>query len=146
MEGNETFGELEELVNDASSVQVLTVKCLEEFLKKLEDATSENADCRRLYKDKPERFYESELALYELVLKLGAAATDDQLLESLIDNERFLAAFLPLLNHPNGDIAGVVMQFLEEIVADLENFREESDSGRLSLLFVSSLVKNLLLL
>lgn len=105
---------LERLLNDVEGAQILDIDHFDLFMDRLETAVVENAEGRGKHSETPELFYQSEVALYELVVQLGAAAVDLRILERL-SGEGSLALILPIINHPNDDISGSLIKNLLEI-------------------------------
>lgn len=102
-----------EIVDKIPTLPILDKSSLVTFFEKLEKAIIENSEQRLRHAQEPIRFFDSEVALYELVSQLGAAAADYELL-GLISEDRCLAPLLPLTAHPNEDIAAAVLCFLIE--------------------------------
>lgn len=92
---------------------ILDKSSLATFFENLERAIIENSEQRFRHAEEPIRFFDSEVALYELVSQLGAAAADYELL-GLLSEDRYLAPLLPLTAHPNEDIAATILCFLIE--------------------------------
>lgn len=109
------------LVEEAVQAPVLTSETLASYETSLIEAILENERQRERHPDEPERFFESEVTLYELLHRLEALAVDNQLMKSILQSEpvggRVMASILSLLaTHPNDDIAEAIVKGLLDVV------------------------------
>lgn len=108
---------LEQLETTAarSSAIELSAKGVLAAGKSLESIYKKNAMQRAKFHSEPDKYMESELALYEQLMALQAVATDTKLYRH-VENSNLMATLVQLLGHENTDIpACVVALFLEWI-------------------------------
>jgi beta-catenin-like protein 1 len=74
----------------------------------------ENMEARMKYADQPDKFMESEVDLDEEVRRLQAIAGNPELYPELI-RLNAMPSLLNLLSHDNADIAGDVIELLNEL-------------------------------
>lgn len=74
----------------------------------------ENMEARMKYADQPDKFMESEVDLDEDVRRLQAIAGNPELYPELI-RLNAIPSLLNLLSHENADIAGDVIELLNEL-------------------------------
>lgn len=126
-EGDEA---IKTLVEEAAQTPVLTSETLASYESSLIEAILENGRQRERHPDEPERFFESEVTLYELLHRLEALAVDARLIKSLLQSEpvggRVMASILSLMStHPNDDIVEVIVKGLLDVVTgEDESFLE----------------------
>lgn len=95
----------------------------------LERAVLLNQEHRARHAASPERFLESEAQLDEELGRFASIATEPELLRILSRSPRWFEAVLPLLQHPNTDIAVRVVALLAEMVEmDADMLPEQYDA------------------
>ncbi|PJF19377.1 hypothetical protein PSACC_00782 [Paramicrosporidium saccamoebae] len=126
-----------ELVDQAKEADILDSANYERYVKRLEAAQIANVEARRQHLDEPNKFFESEMAVYALAVQFGAAATDMGLLEKTTEDVPFLTILLSLFGHPNDDISEVSLRVIYEIMDSTPTSRA---SASIIYVFISKLV------
>eukprot|EP00884_Botryococcus_braunii_P022431 jgi/Botrbrau1/8872/Bobra.50_2s0028.1 len=133
----------EELLREAEAqlgndqVPLLDAKGLKRLILGFERKYKENMEARMKYSDQPDKFMESEVDLDEEVRRLQAIAGNPELYPELI-RLNAVPPLLNLLSHDNADIAGDVIELLNELTDSdvVEDSEEEAKE------LVSAIIEN----